>query len=81
MDDWKLLLIGMILIIDIVYLSVKVNQRKQRKRIEEARLRGIKKALVEKRQYAALDKIEDNETKPKKAESYQINEGKIGNGK
>lgn len=81
MDVWKLLLIGMILFIVIVYLSVKVNQRKQRKRIEEARLRGIKKALVEKRQYAALDKIEDNETKPKKAESYQINEGKIGNGK
>lgn len=73
-----MLMYGIIIFITIVIVAVRMNNRKHKKGIDEARLRGIKEALIEKRQYEALEKFEKDYSKAKPVESYQINEGKLG---
>lgn len=78
LDIWKLLLYGIFIFIALVYIFYKINVRKQKKGLDEARVRGIKKALLEKRQYDALEKFENSEEKPEPVEGYKINKGYFG---
>lgn len=54
--DW--ITYGIIGIVVVIVVSVLIIRRRQKKRMEEARIRGIKRALREKKQYETLRKLE-----------------------
>lgn len=58
-----------------MYITKKILESKQRKRMQEARKRGIRKGLIELRQYDALEMLESGSAKEKPAEEYIINQG------
>lgn len=61
MEVFKWLTVGIVVIIVLIIVSIVVIRTKQKKRMNEARVRGIRTALEEKRQYELLRKFEGTE--------------------
>lgn len=55
---FKWITYGIIGILIVIFISVVIIRRKQQRRMDEARMRGIKQALKEQKQYDTLRKLE-----------------------
>lgn len=58
MEILDLITYGLIGIVAVIVISVLIIRRRQKNRMVEARMRGIKDALREKKQYETLRKLE-----------------------
>lgn len=58
---FKWITYGIIGILIAIFISVMLIRRKQQRRMDEARMRGIKQALREQKQYDTLRKLEGSE--------------------
>lgn len=58
MGRLDLITYGIIGIVAVIVISVLIIRRRQKKRMAEARIRGIKAALREQKQYETLRKLE-----------------------
>lgn len=58
---FKWITYGIIGILIAIFISVMIIRRNQQRRMDEARMRGIKQALREQKQYDTLRKLEGSE--------------------
>lgn len=71
MERWGHITYGILIIVVIIIVGIIIVRRRQKSRLKEARMRGIRQALEEQKQFDALRRLEG-----KKADErvYTVNE-------